>query len=204
MTVMSVWFGIPALNAVFIATAAIVARREEIALDLRSATAAAILFLGLAAQMMMVAMRGETLTVAGLIVAVAAATVCAATDAGTGYVFDVVTLPALATICGIAFAQHELPAAFYGALAAGGAMAALYVLTLGRGLGFGDVKLACCVGGGLGIHDGILALALAFVLGGAYAAFLLLTRRGVPGDSVRFAPYLATGLATLALLRSAS
>jgi prepilin signal peptidase PulO-like enzyme (type II secretory pathway) len=131
----------------------------------------------------------------------AAISVSAATDAGSGYVFDAVTIPAVCALLLLAYFQQQLVLAAGGAIAAGGAMALLYALTWGRGLGLGDVKLACCIGAALGARDALLALAAAFVLGGAYACFILITRRGSRGDEVRFAPYLAAGMATLSIHR---
>jgi leader peptidase (prepilin peptidase)/N-methyltransferase len=73
---------------------------------------------------------------------------------------------------------------------------------LGRGLGLGDAKLACCIGAALGPSDGLASLGIAFVLGGAYAGFLLVSRRGRRSDAVPFAPYLAFGTVLMSLYRS--
>jgi prepilin signal peptidase PulO-like enzyme (type II secretory pathway) len=144
----------------------------------------------------------ETFSVLVSVASVAAVTVCAATDSFSGYVFDAVTLPAGVAILTFAWFQHHLPAAAAGALTAGTAMGLLYVVTLGRGIGLGDVKLACCIGSALGAYDSLLSLGVAFVSGGVYAAYLLLTRRRSRGDEMRFAPYLAAGMAALSVYRS--
>jgi leader peptidase (prepilin peptidase)/N-methyltransferase len=136
------------------------------------------------------------------VASMAAVTVCAATDSFSGYVFDAVTLPAFGAILALASFQHHFLFAAAGALAAGAAMALLYAVTMGRGLGLGDVKLACCIGAALGAYDALASLDAAFVAGGVYAAFLLLTRRGSRGDEMRFAPYLAAGMAALSVYRS--
>ncbi len=133
----------------------------------------------------------------------AAVTVCAATDIATGYVFDTVTFPAVAVSLLIAASFHQLSTALVGAATAGGGMGALYALTRGRGLGFGDVKLACCIGAGIGNSNALLSIGAAFVLGGVYAAYLLAMKRGSRGDELRFAPYMAAGMAAVAFYRMA-
>ena len=87
-----------------------------------------------------------------------------------------------------------------GAYAVGGALLGLHLLTRGRGLGLGDVKLGVALGTGLGARTGMLALGAAFVLGGAYAAWLLATKRGRRGDAIAFGPFLAAGAFAAALL----
>lgn len=128
--------------------------------------------------------------------------VAAITDAQTGYVFDSVTLPSLAAVLAIAAFTGSLELALGGALCAGGCLGFLWIVTRGRGLGGGDVKLACCIGAASGITGGLTVLAIAFVAGGAYAAYLLATGRAKRGTEMRFAPYLAASLAALFLMRT--
>lgn len=128
-----------------------------------------------------------------------AVTVGAACDAASGYVFDVITLPCLGLMFAYAAITHSVAPVVAGATIAGGSLAVLYALTRGRGLGLGDVKLACCIGGAAGVIGGMESLGIAFVLGGAYAGYLLLTKRGQRGDELRFAPYMATGMALAVL-----
>lgn len=133
------------------------------------------------------------------ILALGVAGVCAVTDAQTGYVFDALTLPALSLILGIAAAHSAFVPAVLGGAASGAALGALYALTLGRGLGLGDVKLACCIGAAMGVAAGLRSLQVAFVLGGLYAGALLLLRRARCGESIGFAPFLFAGTAIAAL-----
>lgn len=179
------------------------ARRHAVALSLRSPVVAAILFAAIAANAALVFLRNPWPREMILLMGLSSAAVCAATDAACGYIFDIVTLPALAMLLMLAWAAGEAFAAIAGALAAGGALALLYAATRGRGLGLGDVKLACCIGAALGAFDAIRALGIAFVAGGCYAAVLLLFRRASRGDAIRFAPYLAAGTAVMAFIRSA-
>lgn len=137
------------------------------------------------------------------IVAFGAVVTGAACDAACGYVFDVITLPCLAVMLAITLITHALLDVAGGAFATGGALYALHALTRGRGLGLGDVKLAGCIGACTGALGGIEALGVAFVLGGIYAGFLLLTKRAEFGAELRFAPYLAAGMAVV-MMRGAA
>ena len=134
-------------------------------------------------------------------IAAAACIGCALSDAYTGYIFDAVTLPGL----GIALLASAAAGVFNqcaaGALAAGGALGVLYVVTRGRGLGMGDIKMACCIGAGLGAAGSLGAIAISFIAGGAYAAYLLIAKRGSRGDCMRFGPYLAFGFLAVSLHR---
>lgn len=185
----------------FIACASIGSRQAGLQSGLLSANALVILTVGMLLQLVVASTSaGATVTLA-TVLPLAAVTVCAATDAATGYVLDAVTLPALAGTLILASSQHQLSVAALGAFTAGGVLALLYAVTLGRGLGLGDVKLACCIGAALGGRDALLSLGVAFILGGAYAAFLLLTRRGSRRDTVAFAPYLGAGMAAISIYR---
>jgi leader peptidase (prepilin peptidase)/N-methyltransferase len=122
--------------------------------------------------------------------ALGSAGVCAVTDLATGYVFDAVTLPTLAGLFFAAACEARFASALTGAIVAGGALAVLYAITRGRGLGLGDVKLACCIGAAFGAADSLRCLQVAFVLGGLYAAVMLVRRKAKRGDEMRFAPFM--------------
>ncbi len=124
---------------------------------------------------------------------VVGALIAAQIDARTGRIPDRVTRPTSAVALSLALASGIVTTAFWGALAVGGALVFLYVVTRGRGLGLGDVKLGTAIGVGLGPATGLVALGGAFVLGGAYASWLLMTRRARRSDAVRFGPFLAAG-----------
>lgn len=119
--------------------------------------------------------------------------IAAVTDARTGLIPDVLTRATALTALACTLANGGTPLACGGAYAVGGALLALHLLTGGRGLGLGDVKLGTAIGIGLGPAAGLVALGAAFVLGGAYASSLLLTRRARRGDAIRFGPFLAAG-----------
>lgn len=133
-----------------------------------------------------------------ILAALTCASVSAASDLVTGYIFDAVTLPTIAFILCCSAAGHSAGACIAGMAAAGGALLLIYVVTQARGIGLGDVKLACCIGGALGAYGALAALWVAFVAGGLCAAVLLATRRRNRGDALRFGPYLAAGMAAAA------
>jgi leader peptidase (prepilin peptidase) / N-methyltransferase len=189
-------FEVVLLNAAFTGVAVVGARRSLVRFEMRRRDAAVVLAAGVAVQCLLAAYDSLPLP---LMIVAAAVCVSALTDALTGYVFDTVSITAGVMLLAIAWVLHQLPSAVEGAAVAGGAMFLLYALTLGRGIGLGDAKLACCIGAGLGALPALVSIGAAFVFGGVYAAFLLITRRGSRGDEVRFAPYMAAGVAAWSL-----
>ncbi|HEY8296750.1 MAG TPA: A24 family peptidase [Candidatus Baltobacteraceae bacterium] len=177
------------------------ARRQSLPLRFGGvATAAALAFGSIGGALL--ANAGAAWEKAGITVGLAAAIVCAVTDAQTGYVFDRVTRPALIAIVACAAIGGTLPAAIAGGASGGGILLALFAASGGRGIGLGDVKLAACIGASLGAFGAAVALGAAFVLGGAYGLYQLATGRASRGDAIRFAPYLTSGM-VLALLLGA-
>jgi len=131
--------------------------------------------------------------------ALAGAVVCAASDWECGLIFDEVSLASLLATIVAAGWSGRMFAALGGAALVAATLAALHVATHGKGLGLGDVKLSASIGAALGIFDGLAALAVAFVVGGAYGLVLIAARRARRGATIRFAPFLAVGLITLGL-----
>ena len=134
------------------------------------------------------------------LVALTGTLVAATVDARTGLIPDTLTrtIALVALVC--AAATGVVPLACGGAYAVGGALLALHLLTRGSGLGLGDVKLGTAIGIGFGPVAGLIALGAAFVLGGAYASWLLATHRARRRDALRFGPFLAAGTLLAALL----
>ncbi len=85
---------------------------------------------------------------------------------------------------------HLIIGPAFGLLLFGG----LHLLTRGRGMGFGDVKLAGALGVLLGWPDALLAFLLAFILGSLTAAPLIMLGRKRLKDNLPFGPFLATGV----------
>ena len=129
---------------------------------------------------------------ASALIALAGTLVAAVVDARTGYLPNVVTCPTAVAALALA-APSGLATAACGACTVGGVLLALYLVTRGRGLGLGDVKLGVAIGAGLGPWCGSLALGAGFIAGGGYAAFLLASKRAANGDAIPFGPFLALG-----------
>ncbi len=73
----------------------------------------------------------------------------------------------------------------------------LHVVTKGRGMGFGDVKLAFVLGLIFGWPDSLIGTLLSFVIGGVWGTYLLLSKRKKMKDRVPFGPIMIAGYATL-------
>lgn len=117
--------------------------------------------------------------------------VAAVADARTGLVFTPLTLAlGLGTLL-CAVVEGTATRAGSGMLVVGGALFALHAFTSGRGIGLGDVRLGCTVGAALGALPGLITLAWAFVLGGAYGVILLATKRARGNSEIPFAPFIA-------------
>lgn len=66
----------------------------------------------------------------------------------------------------------------------------IHLLTLGRGMGLGDVKLALAIGMLLGFPLTVAWLMGSFMLGGAVGLILLLSKKAELKDKVAFGPFL--------------
>jgi prepilin signal peptidase PulO-like enzyme (type II secretory pathway) len=120
----------------------------------------------------------------------------AAADLACGVLPDVFTLGPLALIVGFGFAARDVTPAL-GAAFAFAPFAAAAIFSRGRGMGWGDVKLAALGGALLGARDATLAFALA-----AIAAYVIARRTGGARRPIAFGPYLAASIvATLAVVK---
>ncbi len=70
----------------------------------------------------------------------------------------------------------------------------IFLITRGKGMGFGDVKLAFTIGFLLGLWGGLLALYIAFMIGAAVGIYLLLTGRKKMKQTIAFGPFLVIGI----------
>ena len=70
----------------------------------------------------------------------------------------------------------------------------IFVATKGRGMGFGDVKLAGAIGLLMGWPDSILAFALAFIIGSIGGLILMALNRKKFRQPIPFGPYLVVGV----------
>lgn len=70
----------------------------------------------------------------------------------------------------------------------------LFLITNGRGMGFGDVKLSFIFGFLLGLKGGLLVLYISFLTGGIIGAVLLISQRKGMKSTIAFGPYLVLGI----------
>lgn len=76
------------------------------------------------------------------------------------------------------------------------ALGLIWVLSRGRGMGLGDVKLSPSLGATLGwlsLETALIGLALSFILGGVVSAVLLITKRVHRRTAIPFGPFLLLG-----------
>ncbi len=94
---------------------------------------------------------------------------------------------------------HRIPYTLLPALGASVFFLLLFLLTRGRGMGLGDVKLGFLLGFFLGYPLIVFALYLAFLTGAAVGVILILSGRKTLKSKIAFGPFMITGTA-LALL----
>lgn len=126
-----------------------------------------------------------------LLVAVPLATVSAATDASSGYIYDAILIPAAAALLAMACFDGGLSSALLGGVLLGALALVVRWVTRNRGLGLGDVKLFAVLGGAFGTHPALVLFGASFVLGALVAIPLMLCRRTSRGATLPFAPMIA-------------
>jgi len=77
----------------------------------------------------------------------------------------------------------------------------IYLFTRGKGMGFGDVKLAFNMGILLGLKSGLLALYFGFIFGALYGIILIILKLKKMKSKVAFGPFLILGILIITLLR---
>jgi len=118
---------------------------------------------------------------------------CTAADLRCGMLPDLLTLAPLALTVGAGAIARD-PAPAIGAVLVALPFAGLALVSRGRGMGWGDVKLAALGGALLGAPDAVFAFMLA-----AVAAYAVARRGGRTREPIAFGPYLACSIvATLA------
>lgn len=97
------------------------------------------------------------------------------------------------------FQRHALVIAepFLGSLVTGlligGFFLSLIIVTKGKGMGGGDVKLGAFIGIMLGFPQAIFALVLSFITGALFSIALIMTRKKHFGQTIPFGPFLVLG-----------
>lgn len=117
--------------------------------------------------------------------------VCAATDYATGYVYDVVTLPAMLALAVVAGSHGTLMQCAFAACLNLVLTGGIYFATRRRGMGLGDIKLFVVAGMSLFALPSLWVLCVSFIGGGIVALVGLLTGRLDRGDRIPFAPFIA-------------
>ena len=111
------------------------------------------------------------------------------------YILDRFTLPAmiLAAILNIASNAVSVPSMLIGGAVIGGFFLIQHVVSKGKWVGGGDVRMGVVMGLMLGWQNGLVALFLAYALGAFVGIALILTRRLKMGSQVPFGTFLALG-----------
>jgi len=71
----------------------------------------------------------------------------------------------------------------------------LHFLTRGKGMGFGDVKLAANIGLIMGIRNGLLSLYFGFITGAVIGLLIMVVRKKGIKSRIAFGPFLVIGMA---------
>jgi leader peptidase (prepilin peptidase)/N-methyltransferase len=78
-----------------------------------------------------------------------------------------------------------------GLIAGGGLFLLIHILTKGRGMGLGDVKLIAVLGLYFGLAETMVTVVLSFIIGAVIMVVLLLTKIKKRKDQIPFGPYIA-------------
>lgn len=96
---------------------------------------------------------------------------------------------------GTGFPWNHLIGAAFGIVLFGG----LFLLSRGRGMGLGDVKLAGALGFFMGYPDAALALIASFIIGALFSFILIGLRFKTMKDFIPFGPFMALGVVLIFL-----
>ncbi len=117
------------------------------------------------------------------------------TDLKSGYIFDVVTYPAviLGIVWLILLSPNLIGTAVLSGLGAAFFFAFLIFITRGRGMGWGDVKYAVFLGLVLNFPNIVLGLFLAFLIGALFSIGLIILHKKSFKATIAFGPFLSVG-----------
>lgn len=93
------------------------------------------------------------------------------------------------------FPWNHLIGAIFGIILFGG----LFLLSKGRGMGMGDVKLAGALGFFIGWPDAFIALISSFIIGAIFSLILIGLKRKTMKDFIPFGPFMAFGVVLIYL-----
>jgi len=116
-------------------------------------------------------------------------------DLDEGIIPDVITIPGVILGLAVSFFTIGFFPALWGALAFGGTLLLVAVISNG-GMGGGDVKLAAVIGAFTGLPGAVITLLLSSFLGAVFGIALMLMGRAGRKTPVKFGPFLAIGAYT--------
>ncbi len=112
-------------------------------------------------------------------------------DAHHGVLPDLITLPTLLFTFGYMWLRgFSVPQMVGGAVIGAGVFALQYIISKGKWVGSGDIRLGAIMGVMLGVTGVVTALGIAYVVGAVVAVGLLLMKRKDLGDSLPFGVFL--------------
>ena len=116
-------------------------------------------------------------------------------DLDEGIIPDVITIPGVVLGLVVSFVTIGFFPALWGALAFGGVLFLVAVISKG-GMGGGDIKLAAVIGAFTGIAGAIFTLLLPSFLGSVFGLSLMALGKAGRKTPVKFGPFLAIGAYT--------
>lgn len=94
-------------------------------------------------------------------------------------------------VINISFLHYDFNSLALGALIGGGFFLAQYLISKGRWIGGGDVRMGVMMGVWLGWQNTIVAIFLAYIIGAIFAVYLLATKKAKGDTAVPFGTFLA-------------
>ncbi len=114
-------------------------------------------------------------------------------------ILDKVSIPAIFLALALnLFLGHTWQSLALGILIGGGFFLLQFILSQGKWIGGGDIRVGILMGAALGFSHVLAALFLAYILGGIFATFLLIFGKKHLGDKLPFGTFLT--LATFVIL----
>ncbi len=113
-------------------------------------------------------------------------------DARDGVLPDAFTLPGILFIIAInLYLGIPITTILIGGLIVGGFFAFQFFVSHGRWVGDGDIRLGALLGVMFGLAQGLLALMIAYIVGGLFAVVLLWKKKANIKSTLSFGPFLA-------------
>jgi prepilin signal peptidase PulO-like enzyme (type II secretory pathway) len=121
--------------------------------------------------------------------------VCAWTDHRIGLIFDLIVTTCGGIVFIVTLSDRSTLSTIVASAACGSALLLLWIVSRGRGIGLGDVKLAALLGAAQGLTGGMISLGVAFIAGACYVVLLSVLSRLPENRSIALGPFLALGSA---------